>query len=755
MDGRHPGPLLLLFACLAGQCSSVQSLYIIDTIGLTVLPGRTVPSGTTVTLKCQVIVSHDSNSTLTFHFQFSRDNVLLHSTTSREETVLHRLTPARAADSGSYECRVTVGDKSKSSFSQRLDIQGLQVPTLNLSKSTLYDGEEFLAVCSAPDERGSLIFQFYQRESSGETRMMKQTGTAGTSSETTLVIRTVGDSFLYCRYEVSLVSGNRRSNQSNEIQVMVRGLFISPIMNVLYPFPNIYEGDILEVVCRVVNPPKDVEVFLTRDRRILHRAMVSLNHRFTVHEGDSGELVCKAQWGNVQKETYQTITVKSLFSQPRLTMEPKTIFEGDTFKLTCTITVFVPERINNETMRFSIFKDNTKLTSSSTYISVAHPGQNGNYSCQVLASTLPPSPAHSLLKESPALAVRAKVPVSRPTLAVAGGTLVLGQPFQLLCRSTSGTAPITYTLYGPDRNPESRVVSGPGEQAVFNTSAIHRSVDISKLLCHAQNTKHKPAMVGSGQMLLRSTRIIEPVSKPVLSLLPTSGDVPEGEDLTLLCSVNKGSPPFNYSWFHSEKLLHSQTEERMEASFIVPAIKREDRGGYYCACTNPAGQAKQSRTIQVGVKMASWKKGVIAFACILLLLALILAVVFRKPLLHFRRNRGELSVKSAGTKVERLSLTQAEVNQAANATPGIMGRSVWSERTSGSESDDQAGERAPQRPHPQHTEMQSNPNRGVPPQDDLTGTVEYAQLNHDSGHPGLAANAPAEIRSDVRDEEEP
>lgn len=86
-------------------------------------------------------------------------------------------------------------------------------------------------------------------------------------------------------------------------------LHISPVMNVL-PSPEVFEGDIMEVVCKVVNPPKDIEVFLTRDSRILKQALVSLSHQFTVKEGDSGELVCKAQWGSLQKETRLSITVK-------------------------------------------------------------------------------------------------------------------------------------------------------------------------------------------------------------------------------------------------------------------------------------------------------------------------------------------------------------------------------------------------------------------------------------------------------------
>lgn len=100
------------------------------------------------------------------------------------------------------------------------------------------------------------------------------------------------------------------------------------------------------------------------------------------------------------------------------------------------------------------------------------------------------------------------VPVSKPVLSVVGAMLVLGKPFQLLCHSDSGTLPISYTLYGPDRMPEVKVVSSPGEQAIFNTSAIVKSSDISRLLCHAKNTNNKPPMIGSGQQLLASTKII-------------------------------------------------------------------------------------------------------------------------------------------------------------------------------------------------------------------------------------------------------
>lgn len=93
-----------------------------------------------------------------------------------------------------------------------------------------------------------------------------------------------------------------------------------------------------------------------------------------------------------------------LFSKPRLTLEPIDIFEGERFTLTCSVSIYVPERINNDTMRFSIYKDNVKITSSDTFVSMAHSSKNGNYTCKAQAASL----THSFVKESQMVVVKAK-----------------------------------------------------------------------------------------------------------------------------------------------------------------------------------------------------------------------------------------------------------------------------------------------------------------------------------------------------------
>lgn len=78
-------------------------------------------------------------------------------------------------------------------------------------------------MCSAPEEKGALIFRIYQRFANGESEIIKQLAPSVKSSETTLVLRPVGDRMLYCDYEINLVSGPRHSNHSEEISVLVKG----------------------------------------------------------------------------------------------------------------------------------------------------------------------------------------------------------------------------------------------------------------------------------------------------------------------------------------------------------------------------------------------------------------------------------------------------------------------------------------------------------------------------------------------------
>lgn len=94
----------------------------------------------------------------------------------------------------------------------------------------------------------------------------------------------------------------------------------------------------------------------------------------------------------------------------------------------------------------------------------------------------------------------------------------------------------------------------------------------------------------------------EPVSKPVLRILPSMGDVSEGQDVTLVCSVQRGTLPISFTWYHTETdgTLFSQTSEKLEGSHKITNVRGEHQGRYYCESTNPANETKQSLTVSIG-----------------------------------------------------------------------------------------------------------------------------------------------------------
>ncbi|XP_020778311.2 LOW QUALITY PROTEIN: platelet endothelial cell adhesion molecule [Boleophthalmus pectinirostris] len=748
MDPRPPNWLILITGLIHWQCATVQTTYIIDNVGLSLLPSSSVDSGTNVTLVCEVSISQDSSSYPPFRFHFIKNDQVISRLDTQEDRVAYELHPARAADTGSYGCHVNIEEKSKSSQEKTLTVTGLQKPILHLNATSIFESEDVLASCSAPSEKGALVFFFYQRFRSGDTQEVKRATSTGNSLETKLGLRHIGDSHIYCDYELPLVG---RSNHSNQVQVTVKRMFIDPTMNIL-PSSEVYEGDVIEVVCKVVGAPRDVEVnvFLIKDRKILRREPVSLSHRFRAKDGDSGELVCKAESGALQKETYMKITVKELISKPRLIVEPLDLFEGDFLKMTCSVSIYVPDRIQNSSLRYSIYKERTQVHQGSVYNISADASVNGKYSCRVQAS----SSTGSFIKESTTEIVIAKVPVSKPTMRVVGGTLILGKPFQLICYSEKGSLPISYTLHGPKNYKEVKVITRPLEAGVFNVT-VSKSSDLNNFLCLARN--HKKLPPETANQLLTSTIIIEPVSKPILTSVPDMGDITERHDVTLYCSVLRGSPPVTFTWYRAESrtLLVSETSTKLKASHVIRLVGTDHNGGYYCTATNSANATKNSDVLTIAVKMAGWKKALIAIVCLLLLVALILVVTFKKRLISFKRKRGpELSVKSAGTKIERLSLTQSEVVHMANATPSMMGKSVWSEHVSGSESDNESGVVAPKTPELDYAEVQTkqpDPSRapvkkgtdttysevrhstqGAPEAADSQASVEYAELNHDA-----------------------
>lgn len=91
------------------------------------------------------------------------------------------------------------------------------------------------------------------------------------------------------------------------------------------------------------------------------------------------------------------------------------------------------------------------------------------------------------------------------------------------------------------------------------------------------------------------------MSVPVLRSLPNMGDVTEGQDVTLVCSVQRGTVPITFTWHHTKKEgpLDSQNSDKLEASYKMTKVRKEQKGAYYCVSTNSANEIKQSQRVTI------------------------------------------------------------------------------------------------------------------------------------------------------------
>ncbi|XP_028828949.1 platelet endothelial cell adhesion molecule isoform X2 [Denticeps clupeoides] len=606
-----------------------QSSFIINSISVSIQPSASVQRDTHVTVLCQAKVSSVIGVTLDYRFSILKDeSEVFNGTTKAVDHFSYIINQARVSDSGNYRCRISIEDQSKTSEHESLRVTGLQTPVLLVSSSSATEGDNVKVACSAPEERGTFTFFIF-----ADGKNIRTKTTTQNQAEVELDISRKGTMKLTCDYTVQLLGEVERSKLSFEHAMFVQELSLDLLLTIS-PSYEVIEGDSVDFTCRLgrahMHGQLSKTLSLIKDTLILKSGLNVINVNKNVLKSDSGEYMCKVMIGSAGKVDKKNLTVAEIFSQPILTISLPEVFEQDNFSLSCQSHNFSSSRIHNRDIRYSIFKDGRLLTSSGFFVKQASSTDNGNYTCKATAK--------SIQKESPGLVFKAKVLASQPVLSVMG-KVILGRPFDICCHSENGSLPITYSLYYDEDVINTTTVQQPNTTAVF-TATVNRTEFIWKFRCRAQNHGH-------GYMSEHlNVQVVVPLSEPQLLV---AGDITEGDQVYLICSVPSGTPPITFSWYSSttnqplrRKVVHGNSNHH-----IIDSITRDMTGRYYCEAANAANQEK-SNSVNIEVKLALWKKGLIAVSC---LLAVTAAVIF--GVVCFKAKRGkremaaELSVKPA------------------------------------------------------------------------------------------------------------
>ncbi|XP_048213321.1 Fc receptor-like protein 3 isoform X7 [Perognathus longimembris pacificus] len=353
------------------------------------------------------------------------------------------------------------------------------------------------------------------------------------------------------------------------------------------------------------------------------RAVLVLHpQRSTVFNGESMSLTCMDSLSSVQGpitwyngedvwETtsekitirksgdYQCKTRRSSFSEPVhvefssdeviLQVLPHPIFEGDDVFLKC-------QRKSGELNKSTYFKDGKELKKSgnSDIIKLRSVSRDSSqYSCKAFWKT-----AMILARQetSKPLKIQVQELFLPPVLTSSPSQPIEGAPATLKCETRLPPQRSHVQLrfcFFKDGQP---LGSGCNSSWEIQIPTMWME-DSGSYWCQAEAAKYN-IIKRSPSFQMHVQRI--PVSDVNLETWPPGGQLIEGENLVLICSVAKGTGPITFSWHKDGTSVGKKTQQSLSAELLILTVKIHDAGKYYCAADN--GGPVLSNRIRVTVR---------------------------------------------------------------------------------------------------------------------------------------------------------
>nr|XP_023496712.1 Fc receptor-like protein 3 isoform X10 [Equus caballus] len=320
-----------------------------------------------------------------------------------------------------------------------------------------------------------------------------------------------------------------------------------------------------------------------RDSRYPAWGDVSWYYNKNLMREESGEIQIK------KSGYYKCKTQVSSFSDPvhveflsdwLILQASHPVFEGDKVLLRC---LGKEEKIPSEKI---YYKDGKKLGSTySTEAIILNSVslENSKYHCTVSRKDF----WSSWKETSKPLRIQVQELFPPPVLTASPSQPIEGSPVALKCETwlppQKSDTQLQFCFFREDQ----ALGSGWSSSSELQISAIW-SEDSSSYWCQAKTVTHSVI-----KRSLKSQILVQrvPVSDVNLEIQPSGGQLIEGENLVLICSVAKGTGTITFSW-HREgtiRILGRKTQRSLSAELRIPTVKESDAGRYYCAADNIHG----------------------------------------------------------------------------------------------------------------------------------------------------------------------
>ncbi|KAB0402280.1 hypothetical protein E2I00_014105, partial [Balaenoptera physalus] len=271
---------------------------------------------------------------------------------------------------------------------------------------------------------------------------------------------------------------------------------------------------------------------------------------------------------------------------------PHPVFEGDDVTLRC--------QGREETSETVLYKNEKKISKSSksTFTLNSVSRDNDKYYCTTSQKNFW---GITKTETSKPLTIQVQELFPHPVLTARPSQPIEGRPVTLKCETwlppQRSYIQLQFCFFREDQ----ALGSGWSSSPELNLPTIW-SEDSGSYWCQAETVTHL-VRKRSLRSQIRVQRV--PVSDVNLEIQPPEGQLIEGENLLLICSVAKGTGTVTFSW-HREgtvRILGTKTQRSLSAELQILTVKERDAGRYYCAADNIHGPIL-SKLIRVTLRIS-------------------------------------------------------------------------------------------------------------------------------------------------------